>query len=59
MKKLKLFIIVNLFSMLILSNVFGLTLANKYKNLDKLIKPIITLKKNKLGNSEGIYLIPS
>lgn len=58
MKKLKLFIIVNLFSMLVLSNIFGLTLANKYKNLDKLIKPIITLKKNKLGNSEGIYFNP-
>lgn len=58
MKKLKLFIIVNLFSMLILSNIFGLTLASKYKNLDKLIKPIITLKKNKLGNSEGIYFNP-
>lgn len=58
MKKLKIFILINLFSMLLLSNIFGLSLANKYKNLDNLIKPTLTLKKNKIGNSEGIYFNP-
>lgn len=58
MKKFKQFLILSMAGLLIINNIFLLILANKYSNLDKIVKPLITLSKNKYGNREGITLNP-
>ena len=59
MKKLKKILMANFFMLIMLNNLFMFTLANKYKNLDNIITPLIVLNKNKRNNSEGIYLSPN
>ncbi|MBC2857031.1 type IV secretory system conjugative DNA transfer family protein [Cetobacterium sp. 2A] len=59
MKKIKLLLIGNLVLLMFLNNLFALTLANKYKNLDKVINPVLVLRENKYKNKEGIYLNPT
>ncbi|MGL4865270.1 type IV secretory system conjugative DNA transfer family protein [Cetobacterium somerae] len=59
MKKFKKILMANFFMLIMLNNLFMFTLANKYKNLDNIITPLIVLNKNKRNNSEGIYLSPN
>lgn len=58
MKKIKLFILINIFSLIIFTNLFTLSLSKKYKNLDGFLVPTITLSTNRIGNKEGIYFNP-
>lgn len=58
MQKFKKFLFFSFSVLLIINNIFLFTLANKYRNLDRIITPTISLSKNKLGNKEGITLNP-
>lgn len=58
MKKIKQFFIFSAAALIFVNNVFLFTLANKYSKIDRIVKPTITLSKNKFGNSEGITLNP-
>lgn len=59
MKKFKQFFILSASALIFVNNVFLFSLANKYANIDRIIKPTITLSKNKFGNSEGITINPT
>ena len=57
-KKIKIIVIIEIFLLMLFSNIFMYSLGNNYKNITNIIKPTITLNKNNIGNREGIYLNP-
>lgn len=59
MKKFKNFLILSFAALILVNNIFLFSLANKYANIDRIVKPTITLSKNKFGNSEGITINPT
>ena len=59
MKKFKNFLILSAVALILVNNVFLFSLASKYANIDRIVKPTITLSKNKFGNSEGITINPT
>lgn len=59
MRKIKLYLISNFLILLVITNLFGAVLANKYRNINNIISPLITFKVNKYGNREGVILNPS
>lgn len=59
MKKFKNFLILSFAALILVNNIFLFFLANKYANIDRIVKPTITLSKNKFGNSEGITINPT
>lgn len=59
MKKFKNFLILSAAALILVNNIFLFSLASKYANIDRIVKPTITLNKNKFGNSEGITINPT
>lgn len=59
MKKFKHFLILSAAALILVNNIFLFSLASKYANIDRIVKPTITLNKNKFGNSEGITINPT
>lgn len=58
MKKFKHFLILSVIALIFVNNIYLFSLANKYAKIDNIVKPTITLRVNKYGNSEGITLNP-
>lgn len=59
MKKFKNFLILSAAALILVNNIFLFSLTSKYANIDRIVKPTITLNKNKFGNSEGITINPT
>ena len=59
MKKFKNFLILSAAALILVNNIFLFSLTSKYENIDRIVKPTITLNKNKFGNSEGITINPT
>lgn len=59
MKKFKNFLILSAAALILVNNIFLFSLTSKYTNIDRIVKPTITLNKNKFGNSEGITINPT